>query len=93
MGIDSIKISQTCSHNFFSDKLQLMRGNVLKRILTCLYCNKWNNINVWHSNTQKYVSYKKCYKCYKYFEYRLSQKFSDPNREMFKVYFKILILH
>ena len=77
----------------FSDTFRNMGRKYLKRILTYLYCNKWNKINIYHSDTQKHVSYKKWYKCYKYFVYRLSQKFSDPNGEMFKVYFNILILH
>ena len=65
----------------------------LKRLLTCLYSIKYNKTNACHSNTQKHASYKKWYKCYKYFVYRLSQKFADLNREMFKVYFNVLILH
>ena len=64
-----------------------------KRILTCFHCNKWNKISIKHSDTQKHVSYKNWYKCYKYFVYKLSQKFSDPNGEMLKVHFNILILH
>ena len=28
-----------------------MWGKDSKRILTCLYCNEWNKINVWHSHT------------------------------------------
>ena len=63
----------------FSDTLRAMWRKDLKRILTCLYCNKWNKIKIWHSDTQKYVSNKKWYKSYKYFVYRLTQKFSDPN--------------
>ena len=38
----------------------------LNRILTCLQCNKWNKINIWHTDTQKYFANKKQYKCYKY---------------------------
>ena len=57
-----------------------MGGKDLKRILIGLYCNRWNKINVWHSDTQKHFANKKWFKCYKYFVYRLTQKFSDPNR-------------
>ena len=30
----------------------LLEGGDLKRILACLYCNKCNKINMWHSDTQ-----------------------------------------
>ena len=64
----------------FSDALRPIKGIFLKRILTCLYCYKWNKINIWHSDTQKHFANKKWFKCNKYFGYRLTQKFSDPNR-------------
>ena len=63
----------------FSDALRPMGGKDLKRILTSLYSNKWNKINIRHSDTQKHFANKKWFKCYKYFVYRLTQKFSDPN--------------
>ena len=56
-------------------------GRKLKNILTCLYCNKDNEINVCHSDIHKHVSYKKWYKSYKYLVYRLTQKISDPMGE------------
>ena len=49
----------------------------LTRILTCLYCNKWNEIDVCQSNIHKHVFHKKWYKYYKCFVYRLTQKFSN----------------
>ena len=67
--------------NFF-DTLRSMGGKDSNLILTCLYCNKWNEINVWHSDTQKHFANKKWFKCYKYFLYRLTQKFSDTLRSM-----------
>ena len=59
----------------FSSSLRPMRGNYLKRILTCLYYNKCNKTDVSHLDTQKHVSNKKWYKCHKYFVYRITQKF------------------
>ena len=32
--------------------LRPMERKDLKSILTCLYCNKYNEINMWHSDTQ-----------------------------------------
>ena len=64
-----------------------------KRILTCLYCNKWNKINIWHSGTQKHFVNKKWFKCHKYFVYSLTQNFLILIGEMFKVYFNIFTLH
>ena len=39
-----------------SDTLRLMEG-YLKRILPCLHWNKYNEINLCHSDAQKHVSY------------------------------------
>ena len=43
----------------FSDTLQPM-GGFLKRILTHLYCTKYDEIDICHSDVQKYISYKTC---------------------------------
>ena len=77
-GIYRIHRSSTETHNPIH--YGLWGGKDLKRILTCLYCNKWNKINIWDSDTQKHFANKKWFKCYKYFVYRLTQKISDPNR-------------
>ena len=45
----------------FSDTLRSMWGKDSKHILTCLYCNKWYKINIWHSDAQKYFANKKWY--------------------------------
>ena len=69
-----------CLQRHTTDPLWSMGGKDSKCILTCLYCNKWNKINIWDLDTQKHFANKKWFKCYKYFVYRLTQKFSDPNR-------------
>ena len=72
-----------------SDTLRPMGEKYLKRIVKYLYCTKYNEINIGHSNIQKHVSYEKCYKKYKYFVYRLKQKLSDtlrPVGKLFKTY-------
>ena len=43
----------------FSDPLLPMREKYLKHILKFLYCNKYNKINIYHSDKQRNVSYKK----------------------------------
>ena len=53
-------------------------GKCLKRNLTDLYCTKYNENNVRHTNIHKHISYKKWHKYYKCFVYRLVQKLSDP---------------
>ena len=72
------KDSSTETHKSFPLHYGLMRGKFLKRILTCLHCNKCNKIDRWHLDTQKRVSFKKCYKYYKYSAYRITQKCYDP---------------
>ena len=49
----------------------------LKRILTYLYCSKYNEIDIGHLHIQKHASYKKCHKKYKYYVCKLTEKFSD----------------
>ena len=68
-------------------------GKCLNSILAYLYCAKYNEINVRHSYIHKNVFHKKWHKYYKYFVYRVTQKFPDPMREIFKEYFIIFILH
>ena len=41
----------------FSDTLRCMRGKCSKRILTYLYCIKYNETNMRQSNVQKHAPY------------------------------------
>ena len=58
-GIYGTHGSSTETHKSFSDTLQRMGQKDLKHILTWLYYNKCNEINIWHLDTQKHVSYEK----------------------------------
>ena len=70
-----------------------MWGKNSKRILTCLYCNKWNTINVWHTGTQKHFSNKNGSNAISILYTGSHKSFLILIGEMFKVYFNILILH
>ena len=48
-------------HAIFSDLLWPMGGKFLKHMLTYLCCSNYNEINMCHSDIEKYVSYKKQY--------------------------------
>ena len=49
---NSINILYTGSHKSFSIHYKI-RGKFLKHILTNLYCNKYNKIDMCHSGVQK----------------------------------------
>ena len=71
-------------------------GKCSKHILTYSYYTKSNEINIYHWNIQKKVSYEKWYKKYKYFLYKLTQKFSHTLHstvKFFKEYFNTFILN
>ena len=46
-------------HTIFFNKLSLRVGKFVKCILTYLYCMKYNEINMSHSDEQKHIFYKK----------------------------------
>ena len=75
--------SSTKTHKSFPIRYNLWRENIYSVLLTYLYCTKYNEISVCHSDIQKHVSYKKV--C-KHFVYRLTKQFPDtllPIRENF----------
>ena len=53
-------------------------GKTFKAYSNTIIDYKCNKTKVYHSDSQKYASYKKRCKYYNYFLYRLIQKFSDP---------------
>ena len=55
-GLNSINILYTSFHKSFPIQYTYGKEN-LKRILTYLYCTKYNEINAFHLVIQKYVSY------------------------------------
>ena len=50
--------------------------NDLKCILSRLYCTKYKEIDIGHSDLQKYMSPKKCWENCNIFPFRVTQKFS-----------------
>ena len=54
-GLNSINTSG--SYKRFVTHYSLRGKKSLKRILTFLYCNKYNEVNIFHSDIQKRVSY------------------------------------
>ena len=81
-GIYGIHRSSTETHKSFLVHYDLRGENILKSILTCLYCNKWNKINIWHSDTQKHFANKKIVQmlfCIQALTKRFFFFFSDPN--------------
>ena len=66
-GIYESNDSSTKTHKSLPIHYSPMGRKLLKRILTCLYCNKCYKINLCHLDIPKHVSYKKWYKYYKYF--------------------------
>ena len=65
--------------NGYSSETHKLFG-FLKRILTYLYCTKYDENNIGHSDTQKHVFLLKRFKHFKYFLYRLTQKVSDTSQ-------------
>ena len=88
-GINAKNILYTGSYKSFL----ILWGKCLKLIITCLYCSKYNEINMCHLYIHVDFFHKKLHKDYKYFVYSVTQKFSDPMQEIFKAYFIIFILY
>ena len=78
-GIHTTNSLSTETHKSFPIHYGL-RGKSFNRILTYLYCTKYNEINISYSDIQKHFPIKKSYKKYKYLTDKLTQKFSNTLR-------------
>ena len=88
-GINTTSFLYTESHKIFP----VLCGKFLKSILLYLYFINYNEINMYHSDIQKHVSYKNSKKTSRITCTGLHKSFPILRGEIFKAYFSIFILH